>query len=68
MEALQVACDEVGRDAADLSVIPIGTIPESGKLEHYASLGIAETVLRVPSACRDEVLPVLDTYMCFLSA
>jgi hypothetical protein len=35
-------------------------------LEHYASLGITETVLRVPSAGRDEVLPVLDAYMRFL--
>jgi len=66
MEALRMICDEVGRDVADLAVIPIGTIPESGKLEHYASLGITETVLRVPSAGRDEVLPVLDAYMRFL--
>jgi probable F420-dependent oxidoreductase len=66
MEALRMTCDEVGRDVADLAVIPIGTIPESGKLEHYASLGITETVLRVPSAGRDEVLPVLDAYMRFL--
>ncbi len=68
MESLRLACDEVGRDPADLSVIPIGTKPESGKLEHYASLGVAETVLRVPSAGRDEVLPVLDAYVRYLDA
>lgn len=67
MEALRVACDEAGRDPADLSVIPFGTLPDSGKLGHYATLGVTETVLRVPSAGRDEVLSVLDDYVQFLS-
>ena len=67
MGALRVACDEVGRDATELSVIPIGTLPEAGKLEHYAALGVTETVLRAPSASRDEVLPVLDGYVQYLN-
>ena len=46
--------------------MPIGTLPDEGKLDHYASLGIAETVLRVPSAGRDEVLAALDDHARFL--
>jgi len=65
MDALRVACDAVGRDPAELAVIPIGTVPEAGKLEHYASLGVTETVLRVPAAGRDEVLRALDAHSRF---
>ena len=66
LDALRMACDEVGRDPADLSVIPIGSVPEAGKLAHYAELGVTETVLRVPSAGRDEVLHALDAHVRFL--
>ena len=50
----------------ELTVIPFGTLPDRGKLDHYASLGIHETVLRLPSAGRDEVLRTLDEYAPFL--
>ncbi|MDP6866891.1 MAG: LLM class F420-dependent oxidoreductase [Acidimicrobiales bacterium] len=66
LDALRMACDEVDRDPADLSVIPIGSVPEAGKLAHYAELGVTETVLRVPSAGRDEVLRALDAHVRFL--
>jgi len=66
MDALRVACDEVGRDPADLSVIPIGSLPEVGKLAHFAGLGVTETVLRVSAAGRDEVLRALDAHARFL--
>ena len=35
-----------GRDPAELAVIPFGTIASPAKLEHYASLGLDEVVLR----------------------
>ena len=38
------------------------TLPTVEKLDYYAGLGITETVLRVPSAGRDEVLRVLDDH------
>jgi hypothetical protein len=41
-------------------------LPDDGKLEHYAVSGAAESVLRVPSAGRDEVLEVLDEYVRYL--
>lgn len=62
LDELRRACDAVGRDAATVRIIPFGTIPDPGKLEYYATLGITEVVLRVPSAGPDEVLPRLDQY------
>ena len=43
-------------------MIPFGTMPDEGKLEYYASLGIDEVVLRLPTAPRDVVVPILDRY------
>jgi probable F420-dependent oxidoreductase len=59
---LHRACEDVGRDPAELRIVPFGTIPDPGKLEYYASLGITEIVLRVPSGDADAVLPLLDRY------
>jgi probable F420-dependent oxidoreductase len=59
---LYEACESVGRDPSTLRIVPFGTIPDAGKLEYYASLGIDEIVLRVPSAGADVVLPLLDEY------
>lgn len=58
--------EDAGRDPTGLIVIPFGTLPDRGKLDHYAELGITETVLRVPSAGRDEVLATLDGYAPFV--
>ncbi|GAA2091745.1 LLM class F420-dependent oxidoreductase [Actinomadura alba] len=57
---LREACEAAGR--APVPVIPFGTVPTARKLDHYASLGIEQVVLRVPAGDRDEVLPVLDAY------
>jgi len=62
LPALAAACETAGRDPASVRVIPFGTMPDEGKLEYYASLGIDEVVLRLPTAPRDVVLPVLDRY------
>src|SRR5699024_11018373 len=59
---LHRAAEEAGRDPAEFTVIPFGTYPDEGKLEHYASLGIEEVIVRLPSAERDEVFEVLDSY------
>ena len=34
--------------------------------DYYATLGITETVLRLPTEGRDEVLGVLDSFLPFL--
>ena len=59
---LHAACERRGRDPAGVQVVPFGTIPDPGKLDHYRAIGITEVVLRLPSAGRDEVLRALDEY------
>ena len=63
---LRQAMEDAGRDPSSLTIIPFGTLPDPGKLDHYAELGITETVLRLPSAGRDEVLATLDRYAPFV--
>src|SRR5439155_13800084 len=62
--AVEAAC----RDPGALHVVPFGTVPDEGKLDHYHSIGVTEVVLRLPSAPADVGLPVLDGYMRFLPA
>lgn len=62
LPVLTAACEDAGRDAATVRIVPFGTLPDRSKLDYYASLGIDEVVLRVPSAPRDVVLPVLDGF------
>ncbi|HEY8524846.1 MAG TPA: LLM class F420-dependent oxidoreductase [Acidimicrobiales bacterium] len=57
---LREAAAAAGRDPATLEIVPFGSIPDHGKLDHFAEIGVTETVFRVPSAPRDEVLPLLD--------
>jgi probable F420-dependent oxidoreductase len=54
------AMEREGRDPASLVIIPLGVLPDSGKLDYYQSIGCAEIAFRVPSAGPSEVLPVLD--------
>ena len=63
---LRRAFEERGRDPAALHVVPMGILPDEQKLAHYASKGVTEAVLRLPSAPRDQVLPVLDDYVRYL--
>ncbi len=59
---LRRAMERTGRDPATLRVVTFGSIPDSGKLEYYAALGVTEVVLRIPCATADVVLPLLDAY------
>ncbi len=63
---LHRACEAAGRDPASVRVVPFGTIPDPGKIEYYASMGIDEVVLRLPGGTADTVLPVLDQYVTTL--
>ena len=54
------ALEAAGRDPASMRIVPFGSHPTPDKLEHFASIGVTECVFRLPSAPRDEVLPVLD--------
>ena len=63
---LRRALEERGRDPASLHVVPLGILPDEAKLDYYEQVGVTEAVLRLPSAPRDAVLPVLDDYVRFL--
>jgi probable F420-dependent oxidoreductase len=59
---LQRACEARGRDPQELRIVPFGTLPDPGKIEYYASIGVTEIVLRVPGGGPARVLPILDEY------
>ena len=63
---LRLTVSQAGRDPDSLHVVPFGTVPDPGKLEHLASLGVGEVVLRVPSGTADEMRRVLDDYVQYL--
>jgi len=64
---LRRAFEERGRDPGALHVVPMGVLPDEDKLSYYESIGVTEAVLRLPSAPRDEVLPVLDRFARYLT-
>jgi probable F420-dependent oxidoreductase len=59
---LRHCVEGAGRDPEALEIVPFGTLPDAGKLEHYEAIGVTECVLRVPLGTRDETLPVLDDF------
>ncbi len=63
---LQKLMQEAGRDPASLHIVPMGVFPDAEKLDYYESLGVTETVLRLPSTEREQVMPVLDDYAAFI--
>ncbi|MCZ6823008.1 MAG: LLM class F420-dependent oxidoreductase [Deltaproteobacteria bacterium] len=66
LPALRRALEERGRNPEALHVVPMGIHPDRRKLDHYESIGVTEAVLRLPSAARDVVLPVLDDFARYL--
>jgi hypothetical protein len=64
---LRAALEARERDPSTLHVVPMGIQPDAEKLDYYAELGVTEAVLRLPSAPRDTVLPVLDEFARYLS-
>ena len=63
---LRQLVEERGRDPLSVRVVPFGTVPSDGKLEHFARLGLPEVVLRVPSGPPGEMLAALDGHARFL--
>lgn len=66
LENLRRTCDEAGRDFDELTILPFGSLPDPGKFDHFAGLGIEETVLGMVTANRDGALAALDQYAEFL--
>jgi probable F420-dependent oxidoreductase len=63
LPVLRAAVEERGRDPDALRVVPLGSIPDPGKLEYLRGLGIEEIILNLPSAGAGEILPILDKYV-----
>jgi len=63
---LRRAFAAAGRDPARVHVVPFGTVPDDGKLAHYAELGVTEVVLRIPAGPADAMRGVLDDYTRYL--
>ncbi len=57
---LRDAVADAGRDPAMLEIVPFGSLPDAGKLDHFERIGVTECVFRLPSASREVVLPLLD--------
>lgn len=64
---LRAEAEAAGRDPASLRITTFGTVPTPEKLAHYAAIGVDECTLRLPSAGRDEVLRVLDSYAPYVA-
>jgi probable F420-dependent oxidoreductase len=60
------AVEERGRDPKAMQIVPLGVFPDEEKLAYYRQLGCTEVALRIPSAPRDRVMPVLDAYARYL--
>ena len=65
---LRRAFEARGRDPGQLQVVPMGVLPDRAKLDFYQKLGVTEAVLRLPSAPRDAVMPILDDYARFVAS
>ena len=63
---LQKIADESGRDISTLSVSVFGVSAEENTLAGYRDAGINRALLSLPSAPRDEVLPILDGYAALI--
>jgi probable F420-dependent oxidoreductase len=63
---LRAAFEATGRDPSGIHVVPMGILPSQKKLDYYRELGVTEAVLRLPSAPRDQVLPVLDDFTRYI--
>jgi probable F420-dependent oxidoreductase len=63
---LRSALVDRGRDPEGLHVVPFGTIPTPGKIEHLAAVGATEVVLRVPAGDASAMLRCLDEYRVYL--
>jgi probable F420-dependent oxidoreductase len=54
--------------AGEPTVIPYGVLPDKGKLDYYASLGIEEVVLNLEEGDEATVLRSLDANVAFVTA
>lgn len=56
----RTALEAAGRDPDSARVVPFGSQPTAGKLDHFSSIGVTEVVCRIPSVGRDNAMRALD--------
>lgn len=59
---LREAVSGAGRDPSGLEIVPFGSLPDHGKLDHFEEIGVTECVFRLPAAPETKVMEVLDRY------
>jgi probable F420-dependent oxidoreductase len=59
---LRRRAEKAGRDPASLTVSVFGSKADEPGLRGYAKAGVERAIFPLPSAGRDEVLPILDNY------
>ncbi len=66
LDKLRCVFAESGRDSNSLHIVPMGVFPSDEKLAYFEAMGVTETILRIPAAGRDEILPVLDDFVQYI--
>jgi hypothetical protein len=59
---LRQRAEKAGRDPATVTVSLFGARPDEAKLSAWRDVGVHRALFNLPSAGRDEVLPLLDKY------
>lgn len=59
---LREAASSAGRDPSELEIVPFGSLPDHGKLDHFEEIGVTECVFRLPAAPETTVIEMLDRY------
>jgi probable F420-dependent oxidoreductase len=55
-----------GRNPSAVEIIPFGSLPDAGKLDHFERIGVTECVFRLPAAGEAEVMKMLDRYAALI--
>ena len=59
---LRRQAEEAGRDPSSISVTNFGCQPDAAYIEELGNIGVNRVLFTLPSAERDEALPLLDQY------
>lgn len=59
---LRARAEHAGRDPQSISITIFGATPERAAIEKLEALGVERAVFMLPSAERDVVMPLVDTY------
>ena len=67
MAQLHAVAKEHGRDPASLQVTIFGARPDPDVIQSYRDGGVSRALFVLPSAGREEILPLLDSYAGFIN-